>query len=285
MTRWVHLLSSRAAELPVVLVGSARRIARVRSSPEWPPLTALHSEDIAVVDLDFLPTAARSPERALAVAQRVPVWIVSGSRAVSPAWLEVVQQQQVRTMEACNLGDWSRVADALTRSLRGPSSEVLLDLLIAANPALTALARILGVLCEDLAQIRRPSTLARHCGIPLASLRTTCRRCGFRRVEHLLTYVRHVLVQELVAHLGCGVGEARDLVGISDLSNHRRQVGRARCSTGTAWRTALLLGIGLAAVGAPSLGASDSSGMWRYRFHIISAVARPWRRRWGRPNE
>lgn len=68
--------------------------------------------------------------------------------------------------------------------------------------------------------------LAFRAGIQRSVLRAQCARIGLQRVEHFITLVRWLAFEFLTGTREMSAGRARVVVGISDPSNFRRQLGR-----------------------------------------------------------
>jgi hypothetical protein len=112
-----------------------------------------------------------------------------------------------------------------------PAGGAIASLVLQREPALASLATLVHLVCERPWQIRRPRDLAAACGHSVRTVRRQVARVGFLRVEHFLTCVRHVALEQLSACLHLTLPQARRLVGIADRANARRQLRRARRST------------------------------------------------------
>lgn len=77
-------------------------------------------------------------------------------------------------------------------------------------------------------QVRRMADLERESGLRGDHLRAACHSAGFARVEHFLTAARGAGLNYLTAQRKLSVSRARTIVAISNPSNFRRQLRRAR---------------------------------------------------------
>lgn len=112
-----------------------------------------------------------------------------------------------------------------------PEPAAITALVLAREPALAPLGALVQLVCERPWHIRRPRDLAAACGHSVRTVRRQVGRVGFLRVEHFLTCVRHVALEQLATCLQLSLPAARRLVGIADRANARRQLRRARRST------------------------------------------------------
>ncbi|HWO88002.1 MAG TPA: hypothetical protein VNL98_02510 [Gemmatimonadales bacterium] len=94
-------------------------------------------------------------------------------------------------------------------------------------PRLLPARDLVELVCADPWLVRRPRDLAARAGLDLRELRGRVRELEFRRVEHFILFVRLALREYLVTTRRVRPHTAHLLVGISDLSNLRRQVRRA----------------------------------------------------------
>lgn len=157
------------------------------------------------------------------------VWLVSGLRAVSPAYLAAAQCARVRVIQAPPREPGvleTLVASALLRWLEGPGPPEISQAIIQRESFLRPVAALVTRICEDPWGVRLPRDLAVTTMNTLGALRTQSRAVGFRRIEHFITVVR-MLIYEQACRMGAPPGIARGLAGITDLSNWRRQLSRA----------------------------------------------------------
>jgi hypothetical protein len=116
-------------------------------------------------------------------------------------------------------------------AFRAPAGSAIASLVLQREPALASLDTLVRLVCERPWQIRRPRDLAAACGHSVRTVRRRVAKVGFLRVEHFLTCVRHVALEQLSTCLHLTLPQARRLVGIADRANARRQLRRARRST------------------------------------------------------
>lgn len=186
-----------------------------------PRSSAFAAGATVVIDLADPPAHLR-PKDLLPVINRVDLWLVLGSRAVDPAWLEIVQYPRVNvTASAAALG--TQLADRL----RGSSGMRIAELILHEEPLLQPLAAYVRAVCAQPWRIRRPRDLAVLTGESLRQVKARCQTQGFTRVEHFIVCVRAIGLEQITRHLGLTVAAARKLVGFQDPSNMRRHLGRA----------------------------------------------------------
>lgn len=241
-------MTSRAAGLHVI---SRRRIAlfralfcdlsenvRVRYWEAAPGPSSVLATDVLVVDLLDTVSAIR-PAAIYALVDRVTLWLVTGESQIDPAWLEIASNNRT-TVIRCNPkrpgNVFEPVAAALREYLRGPSAERLAALTLGREPFLAPAAKLVRAICSHACQIRRPSDLARIAGAHPERVRRTCFQLGFTRVEHFITCVRMITLEQLVVEERLPLDLARRQVGIDDPSNMRRQLDRARHRSSEAWQ-------------------------------------------------
>jgi hypothetical protein len=239
-TPTVHVVASARTSL---LTGLEERLgshARVQHHTGLPGAKAVHSTDILVIDLD---DAAESPEAAnlLPLLTRLEVWLVAGERGVSPSWQDAVRWPGVK-LTHCDTAERSSgfdtVASGLLRRIVGPTGPEIAALVLAREPGLTGggVAPMVRVLCERSWEIRHPKQLAAAMGTRLPALKRSLSEIGFERVEHFMTYVRWVAFEQIMAVHRLRAPLASRLAGITDLSNLRRQLDRARRGSARALR-------------------------------------------------
>jgi hypothetical protein len=236
----VHVVASARTSL---LAGLEQRLeghAHVQQHAGLPSPKAVRSTDILVINLD---DAAESPDAAtlLPLLTRLEVWLVAGERAVSPGWLEAVRWPGVKLTHnaatgAEEGGGVDAVATALLRRIAGPSGTEIAALVLAREPGLVEVAPMVRVLCERAWEVRHPKQLAAALGTRLTTVKRTLVDLGFERVEHLMTYVRWVAFEQIMAVHRLRAPLASRLAGITDLSNMRRQMSRARRGSARALR-------------------------------------------------
>ena len=229
----VHVVASARTSL---LAGLEQRLeghAHVQQHAGFPSPKAVRSTDILVIDLD---DAAESPDAAtlLPLLTRLEVWLVAGERAVSPGWLDAVRWPGVKLTHG--EGGVDGVATALLRRIAGPSGTEIAALVLAREPGLVEVAPMVRVLCERAWEVRHPRQLAAALATRLTTVKRTLVGLGFERVEHFMTYVRWVAFEQIMAVHRLRAPLASRLAGITDLSNMRRQMSRARRGSARALR-------------------------------------------------
>jgi hypothetical protein len=109
------------------------------------------------------------------------------------------------------------------------------------EPSLQPVASLVMTICKDPWAIRRPRDLADATGITVRSLRESCVGVGFQRIEHLIISVRMVALEVLIRDRRLPLPVAKGHVGISNVTNARRQIQRARHGSVRAFRKLRLL--------------------------------------------
>lgn len=231
-TPTVHVVASARTSLLAGLEERLGRHARVQHHIALPSPKSVHSTDILVIDLD---DAGESPDAAnlLPLLTRLDVWLVAGARGVGPGWEDAVRWPGVK-LTHCDSAERSAgfdtVAASLLRRIVGPTGEEIASLVLAREPGLTGeeIAPMVRVVCQRSWELRHPKQLAAALGVRLPALKRTLAELGFERVEHFMTYVRWVAFEQIMAVHRLRAPLASRLAGITDLSNLRRQLGRAR---------------------------------------------------------
>ena len=241
-TPTVHVVASARTSL---LTGLEERLgshARVQHHVALPGAKAVHSTDILVIDLDDAPDSPDAPNL-LPLLTRLEVWLVAGERAVSPGWLDAVRWPGVK-LTHCDTTEraagFDTVASALLRRIEGPTGPEIAALVLAREPGLAGegggIAPMVRVVCERSWEVRHPKQLAAALGMRLTAVKRELSRLGFDRVEHFMTYVRWVAFEQIMAVHRLRAPLASRLAGITDLSNLRRQLNRARRGSARALR-------------------------------------------------
>ena len=234
----VHVVASARTRLLAGLEQRLGRRVRVQHHAGLPGAKAVHASDIVVIDLDDAPD---SPDARglLPLLTRLEVWLVAGERAVSPSWLDAMRWPGVKLIH-CDGPEratgFDGVATALQRRIEGPGGPEIAALVLAREPGLADVAPLVRVVCERAWEIRHPRQLATALGTRLPALKRTLHALGFQRVEHFMTYVRWVAFEQIVATHRLRAPLASRLAGITDLSNLRRQLDRARRGSARALR-------------------------------------------------
>jgi hypothetical protein len=232
-TPTVHVVASARTSLLTGLEERLGRHARVQHHMALPGAKAVRSTDILVIDLD---DAAESPDapNLLPLLTRLEVWLVAGERAVSPGWLDAVRWPGVKLTHGQE--GFDAVASALLRRIEGPTGAEIAALVLAREPGLMEVAPLVRAVCERAWEVRHPRQLAAALGTRLPAIKRTLSGLGFQRVEHFMTYVRWVAFEQIMAAHRLRAPLASRLAGITDLSNLRRQLDRARRGSARALR-------------------------------------------------
>lgn len=234
--RVIHLLAVSKAPLFAVLSERVHARARVRWWASAPPSGALKPGDALVIDLLDGGSAVRAD--ALLPVQHIRAWLVTGKKPVAPAWLDFVTQGGDRVVRChCTSGGFESLITGLESELRGPSLEHIAALVLEHEPRFASMVGIVHALLEHPWEARHPGQLATLAAIPLTSLRSACRQLGFHRVEHFMTAVRLIAMDQLVVRHRLPERVARRLVGLADASNVMKQVRHAQTGSPEAFRT------------------------------------------------
>ncbi len=238
-TPTVHVVASARTSLVTGLEERLGSHARVQHHTDLPGAKAVHSTDILVVDLDDAP---ESPDahNLLPLLTRLEVWLVAGERGVSPSWQDAVRWPGVK-LTHCDTAErasgFDTVASALLRRIVGPNGSEIAALVLASESGLTGdIAAMVRVVCERSWELRHPKQLAAALGMRLPAVKRSLAVLGFERVEHFMTYVRWVAFEQIMAVHRLRAPLASRLAGITDLSNLRRQMSRARRGSARALR-------------------------------------------------
>lgn len=240
--RVIHLLAVSKVPLFAVLSEQVRARAHVRWWTSVPPSGAVQPGDALVIDLlDGGPTAQVA--LLYRMLQRVKAWLVTGRHPVTPTWLDFAIQGGNRVVRChCTTDGYKSLITGLECDLRGPPFEQIAILVLEHEPRLTSLTGIVRVLLDHPWDARHPGQLASLAAIRLTTLRSACRSLGFRRVEHFMTAVRLIAVEQLVTRQRIPLPVARRLVGLADASNLLKQVRRAQAGSPGAIRLLALSG-------------------------------------------
>jgi hypothetical protein len=234
----VHVVSlRRTAILRTALFDLAERV-HIRYWGTVPGRADVHPTDVLVVDL-LDATSAIRPAAVVALADRATLWLATGEAQIDPAWLDIATRSDVAIVhcDPKRPGNvFEPVAAALRAYLVGPSTDRLATLTLGREPFLAPAAHLVRAVCSAPWSVRRPSDLARMVGTSLEHVRRTCFLLGFSRVEHFITCVRMIALEELVAGQRLPHHLARRQVGLGDPSNMRRQLQRAKLGSQEAWR-------------------------------------------------
>lgn len=218
--------------------------ARVVRHSTWPAQGAFGGTDLVVLDLDDLPAVPVTfPLTTVQLwPRKVSVYLVAGEKAVAPGWLGIALQSGVQLIN-CSREERSKgfkpLVTRLVGHLDGPSAVDLTASILRHEPRLASAEVMILSICASPWQVRRPVDLARATGWSVLLVKRMCRALGFTRIEHFITQVR-MLALEAVVGGGSRVPLplARNLVGITDPSNLRKQAKRAHRGSPMAFRSA-----------------------------------------------
>lgn len=238
-TPTVHVVASARTSLLTGLEERLGKQARVQHHTTLPGAKAVHSTDILVIDLDEAP---EFPDAAnlLPLLTRLEVWLVAGERGVA-GWEDAMRWPGVKVTHCDAMeraAGYDTVASSLLRRIVGPTGQEIADLVLASEPGLTGanVAALVREVCERSWELRHPKQLASALGLRLPAVKETLAELGFERVEHFMTYVRWVAFEQIMAVHRLRAPQASRLAGITDLSNLRRQMSRARRGSARALR-------------------------------------------------
>lgn len=227
----LHVIARTNGGLCAALRRAAGEGVRVvRWGDGLPPLHEVRAGDAVVVDVVDLPSRARCRDLATYL-DRAEVFAVVGDGMIDASWLALAAHARVRVVvcDAASRSDGSSpVVQALQTHLVGPSPDDLAACVLEAEPRLEQVADLVAAVCRQPWRVRRAADTALEAGLSARAVAGRCRLLGFRRVEHLLCAVRLVAHESLVKRNGMSGCRAWASVGVTDLSNFRRQAARAR---------------------------------------------------------
>lgn len=209
--------------------------------------------EMAAADDDALLTGLRG------LAGRADLWLVVAEARIGVGWLLLAREPRVQVVMCAAGGgdDLALLASALLARFGAFTGGEIAEMVLSREPSLRAGEGLVRAVCGSPWEVRRPQDLARHARAPLGDVRRICRQLGFDRVEHFIVAVREVACAEL-ARRGVGAKRARNQLGLSDSSNRRRQLARARRQSSGAFQglTSLLAALVLGLLPALGLGCS-----------------------------
>lgn len=226
----VYVVSGSPASIASCLQGTG--VGRdawmeLRTTTRLPPAREKQEQDVVVIDLLY-PSPGLCPPNATKDHGRLYVLVVARQQSIPVAWVEfaILGSVELLTIEPNSLKPFAPVAAAVER-LRGraPPPQVAGEVVMR-NPCLRDLEDLVSTVLSFPWQIRQPRDLAFRAGIQRSVLRAQCARIGLQRVEHFITLVRWLAFEFLTGTREMSAGRARVVVGISDPSNFRRQLGR-----------------------------------------------------------
>ena len=184
-----------------------------------------------VLDLVNPPPGMQPPQ----ICDDADIWyvvLVSRSQSLPIPWVRFCRSRKVEllSVDVGNGSDRSYrlLTDVLGRLAGSLNHESLSRELVRENPRLTAYEDLVCAVLRHPWHVREPVDLARTTGIFPEALKVRCEALHLRRVEHFITLVRWLGFELLTRVEGMSARHARLVVGISDPSNFRRQLGRVR---------------------------------------------------------
>lgn len=222
--------------LVAALVGRFHESTKVVGHSELADAPSVRATDLIIVDLGTIqpvPLLTDLPR----YLDRATLWLLTGDVPVHPVWLALIGRQGVRLVE-CDGRDratgYGALLRCLAQHLAGPAAADVTRLVLEQEPALRPVEALIRAICERPWEVRRLRDLARATGITTLSVRHACARLGFERVEHFITIVRVVALEQLVAKSRLPISLAHRAAGVADPANFRRQVTRAHAGSRTA---------------------------------------------------
>lgn len=232
----VHLIGSREGHVGLLLDTAVSGGARVRHWTTPPAPDQVSSGDQVVVDLTAGEPLA-GPEAVAALTQAADVWLVTGVDLVPGSWVALARDPRVRMVSPGSGPDpLAGLVKELAQQIHAPPGGEVARLVLDRTPLLDPVAPFVTAVCEQPWRVRRPCDLAAAVGLSRHRVLQSCRALGFERVEHFITAVRMVALSLLTAERGLSLAVARHTLGITDTSNARRQLERARHRSGAALR-------------------------------------------------
>jgi hypothetical protein len=232
----VHLIGHPEGHVGLLLETAVSGGARVRHWTAPPAPDQVNPGDQVVVDLTAGEPLA-GPEAVAALTQAADVWLVTGVDLVPGSWVALARDPRVRLVSPGSGPDpLAGLVKELAQQIQVPSGGDVARLVLERTPLLDPVAPFVTAVCEQPWRVRRPCDLAAAVGLSRHRVLQSCRALGFERVEHFITAVRMVALSLLTAERGLALAVARHTLGITDTSNARRQLERARHRSGAALR-------------------------------------------------
>ena len=195
----------------------------------FPRLSEVRATDIVVADLADFPSGA-DLDRLRGLLDCSDLWLVVDEGVAYAEFLQVLAGTTTHVF-ACTPHDRSdgfrSLARALGERLQGPPVHEIAELVLSKEPVLRSVEGLVRAICSRPHDIRRPRDLASAGSLRISDLKRRVATLGFTRIEHFIVTVRTVAYEQLVVQRKLPVQVARRLSGITDPSNHRREMGRA----------------------------------------------------------
>jgi hypothetical protein len=243
----IHLIGSREGHVGLLLDTAVSGGARVRHWTTAPAPEQVRPGDQIVVDLTAGEPSGWSggdggdggggPDAIARLTQAADVWLVTGVELVPGSWLTLSRDPRVRLVSPGSGPDpLAGLVKELAQQVQAPTGAEVARLVLERTPLLDPVAPFVTAVCEQPWRVRRPHDLAAAVGLSRHRVLQSCRALGFERVEHFITAVRMVALSLLTAERRLSLAVARHTLGITDTSNARRQLERARHRSGAALR-------------------------------------------------
>jgi hypothetical protein len=225
----VHVVTRVRSGLTQALRMALEPGASVRPWEGIPRLSDVAATDIVVADLTDFPCAV-DQERLRGLLDCADLWLVVEAGVPSSEFLAVLARASANIVKCTALErreGFLRLTNLLNSKLEGPSADHIVDLVLSKEPFLRPAEQLVTAVCRWPHDIRHPRDLATACGLRLTDVKQRVSALGFTRVEHFIVAVRSVSYEQLVAQRRVPIQVARRLTGITDPSNHRRELARA----------------------------------------------------------
>lgn len=193
-------------------------------------LSAAAHASLVVVDLAHPPSIRVSEARRFTATSEAV--LVAPDNGIVPArWLPVLDCPNAHraTLQMDEEDPYTALRSFLQGWASGVQPPDLALMVTNADSRLGDLPSEVRLILEDPWGIRRPRDLAAAAGDTMQGLLARCRTVGFRRIEHFITMVRVIAIEQLCQD-GMPRCQACLLVGVADRANFRRQVQRAERS-------------------------------------------------------
>ncbi len=241
----IHVVAGDRAGLYDVLARELAGFIQLRHWDRVPTAQAVEATDLVVVDLTSLP-AEFAADGFAPLLERATLWLVTGEAAVHPAWVDLAARTSARVVScrgSVGVGGeateraagYAPVTEGLLQEFARQTGRRLARLVLEHEPVFRPVESLVELICQHPWRVRRPKDLATLTGQRIDGLKRALAHLGFHRVEHFIVCVRMVAFEQLMARQRLPLALARRLVGISDPTNARRQLKRARKRSGEAF--------------------------------------------------
>jgi hypothetical protein len=233
----VHVIVQARGGLLRALTRALQGLVQVRHWRAMPNAERVAATDVLVVDLADLPEGVTAADLA-PMLERATCWLVPGAKPVETSWLAMSGQPAVRVAPcdtAARAKGFEPVVGALHEQFTRQTGRLLAKLVLEHEPVFRPAEQLVELVCHHPWRVRRPKDLALLTGQRLSRLKAVLAELGFHRVEHFIVCVRMVAFEQLMSRERLPLSVARRLVGIGDPTNARRQLRRARKSSGEAF--------------------------------------------------